>query len=81
MTDTSHLTALMSRLRRERLRLAEAKTNDQRALRAVWVSQIEKEIAGEIEFLAERGVIVSEAVAADEAGEMTDDELLAELMA
>jgi hypothetical protein len=63
--DTTHLTALETRLSHERARFAA----DRSEIRKVWIAQIEKEIAREREFL---GVT-------DEALEMTDDELLAEL--
>jgi hypothetical protein len=60
-----HIDALKLRLSNERSALAAAKTDGERQLRKVWISQIEKEIAGEQKFLA---------------GEkLTDDELLAEL--
>lgn len=60
-----HIDALQLRLSNERSALAAAKTDGERQLRKVWISQIEKEIAGEKKFPA--GV------------EMTDDQLLAEL--
>lgn len=46
-----HLDVLQLRLSNERMRLAQAKTPDEWALRTVWIAQLEKEIAGEIEFL------------------------------
>lgn len=67
---TSHLNALQVRLSHERGYLAAAKTESERALRKVWIAQIEKEIAGEMTFLGKT----------DEAlPDMTDDELFAEL--
>lgn len=63
----THLDALQLRLSNERGYLAAAKSEGERELRRVWIAQIEKEIAGEIEFADKR--------------ELTDDELLAELMA
>lgn len=63
----SHLNALELRLSNERGYLAKAKTEGERELRRVWIAQIEKEIAGERVFVAKQD-------------EMTDDELLAELM-
>jgi len=61
----THLNALQVALSNERSRLANAKTAGERELRAVWVSQLEKEIsAEEINFPA---------------CELSDDELLAEL--
>lgn len=69
MTDTSHLDALNLRLSHERVYLAEAKTDAERVLRRVWISQIEKEIAGEMVFLGKTCDLP----------EMTDDEILKEL--
>ena len=68
---TAHLSALRLRLSHERGYLAVAKSDSERALRTVWISQIEREIAGELAFL---GTI-------DEPVELSDDELLAELNA
>lgn len=70
---TEHLNALRLALSHERDRLAAAKTQGERDLRAVFVAQIEREIAGEVAFLAKRGVV--EAPCED----MSDDELLAAL--
>lgn len=67
----SHLNALETRLSHERGYLAAAKTDGERALRTVWIAQIEKEIANEHAFL---GLTTSPAA------ELTDDELLAELL-
>lgn len=64
----THLNALELRLSNERWYLAMAKTNGERELRRVWISQIEKEISHEMKFHA------------DEI-EMSDDEILKELMA
>lgn len=44
---SSHLNALQTRLSNERARLASAKTDQERAMRSVWVAQCEKEIARE----------------------------------
>lgn len=63
---TSHLDALELRLSNERVRFSLAKSASERHQRAVWIMQIEKEIANEKKFTA------SEVA-------MTDDELLAEL--
>ena len=71
MTDTTHLTALLVRLSHEKGYLAAAKTVNERALRNVWIAQIEKEIAGEYKFL---GI-------SPDLADMSDDELLAELAA
>jgi len=67
--NTTHLNALELRLSHERTYLAQAKTQNERALRQVWITQIEKEIDGERKFLGLSG----------ELPEISDDELLAEL--
>lgn len=67
MMDTTHLNSLLNRLSSERVRLANATTENERALRRVWISQIEKEIGEEKVFIG-----------AD--ADMTDDELLTALM-
>lgn len=69
--DTSHLDALNVRLSHERSYLSEAKTEQERELRNVWIAQIEKEITIEKKFLG-----VEEDVGIDIVG---DDELLNEL--
>ena len=48
----SHLNALQLSLSNERMRLAAARTEGEKALRSVWVTQMEKEIKGEEEFLS-----------------------------
>ncbi|WP_457928342.1 hypothetical protein [Bosea thiooxidans] len=63
----THLNALELRLSNERGYLARAKTEGERELRRVWIAQIEKEIAGERAFVAKQD-------------DMSDDELLAELL-
>jgi len=68
--DTSHLSALRTRLSHERDYLARAKTQGERDLRTVWIAQIEREIEKETAFI---GVTETELPA------MTDDELLAAL--
>lgn len=70
--DFSHLTALEIGLSHERARLAAARKAPEIALRTVWVAQYEKEIAGELKRL---GLAETEILP-----EMSDDELLAELM-
>lgn len=65
---TSHLNALQVRLSNERNYLAKAKTENEKALRKVWIAQIEKEIAFE-----------KSHTFSDTEIEMTDDELLAAL--
>lgn len=69
MPDLSHLNALNLRLSHERGYLAAAKTNKEREIRKVWVAQIEKEIAHEMDFLGNTAIEC----------EMSDEELLAAL--
>jgi len=64
----THLNALQVRLSNERNYLAKAKTEGEKALRKIWISQIEKEIAFE-----------KSHTFSDTEVEMTDDELLAAL--
>lgn len=64
----THLSALQLRLSNERGYLAKAKTEGERQLRAVWIAQIEKEIASELSAELEGNP------------SLTDDELLAELL-
>lgn len=68
-----HLNALRLGLSRERDRLNKAKKPSEIAMRKVWVERCEREIEGEIAFLAKRG-IVEPALEG-----MTDEDLLAEL--
>ena len=49
--DFSHLNALQFRLHNEARALAAATSASERELRAVWVAQIEREIAAEYAFL------------------------------
>jgi hypothetical protein len=70
MHDESHLNALRLRLSNERIRLSNEKTESGKALRCVWVNQIEKEIESEKAFLD-----ISESTESA----LTDSELLAEL--
>ena len=74
MQDTSHLTALHTGLMNAKARLAAAKNEGEIALRKVWVSQLEKEIASECKFLGMANISI-----VDE--ELSVDELLAELLA
>ena len=74
MTDTSHLSALITRLNNERAALARATKPQEIELRSVWVRQCEKEINGEEAFLGLPMTDWSEP-------EMSNDDLLAELMA
>lgn len=69
--DTGHLTALHIRLSHERGYLAQAKSDTERELRAVWIAQIEKEIAAERAFLG--------MPADDVTPDLDDDELMREL--
>lgn len=64
----THLNALQVRLSNERNYLAKAKSEGERALRKVWIAQIEKEIR-----------IEETHTFSDTETEMTDDELLAAL--
>ncbi len=65
----SHLDALNLSLSHERSRLANAPTEAERRLRAVWVAQLEREVAAEQKFIGECAP----------APDMTDAELLREL--
>lgn len=67
----THLEHLRLGLSNARARLAEAKTESERRIREVWVAQAEREIEGELRFLG---------LPADDDVQMTDDELMAELM-
>ena len=69
--DFSHLNALQNRLFNEQQRLANAVDSKEIELRKVWVSQIEKEIAGEYAFLG-----VDQWT---EESEISDEDLLAQL--
>lgn len=51
MTDTTHLTALISRLSSEKAALGRATKPSEIELRTVWVRQCQKEINGEEAFL------------------------------
>lgn len=68
----AHLSALELRLSHELQHLATSKSETQRALRRVWITQIEKEIAAERAFLG---------IAEITEPEMSDSELLAALNA
>lgn len=70
MHDESHLNALRLRLSNERIRLSNEKTESGKALRRVWVNQIEKEIESEKAFLG-----ISESAEST----LSDAELLTEL--
>jgi predicted nucleic acid-binding Zn-ribbon protein len=64
----THLNALQVRLSNERNYLAKAKSEGERALRKVWIAQIEKEI-----------IFEQTHTFSDTEIEMTEDELLAAL--
>lgn len=49
--DESHLNALEQGLHNERQRLAASRSEQERALRTVWVAQYEREIEAELAFL------------------------------
>lgn len=70
--DYVHLNALELRLHRERGYLSVAKTEGEKALRSVWIAQIEKEIKAEREFLGLPAVAVE--------SELSDDDLARELL-
>ena len=72
--DLSHLNVLEIKLSHERARLANAKTSREKERRTVWVSQLEKEVAGEKKFL---GLIESKET--EQYKNLTDAELLAVL--
>ena len=72
--DTSHLTALITRLANERRSLANATNQGEIELRTVWVRQCEKEINGEEAFLGLPLTDYSEP-------EMSIEDLMAELAA
>jgi hypothetical protein len=72
MIDLTHLNALELRLSHERGYLAVAKSAKEIEIRKAWIAQIEKEIAGEKQFLG---------IADQVDCELSDDELLAELTA
>jgi hypothetical protein len=74
MTDTSHLTALHTRLMNERARLAAATRQQEIAQRQVWIAQCEREIAGECQFLGIANILADKT-------EMSADDIFAELMA
>ena len=65
MTDLTHLHALELNLSHERVRLFAAKSPGERALRAVWVQQLEKEIDAEYAFLGIEPEVLSDEDLAD----------------
>ena len=78
MYTTEHYVALMTNLSNERQRLSCATSQGEIELRSVWVQQLEKEIAHEVEFLASKGINVY--AETNEVDSMSDDDLLNELM-
>lgn len=76
MQDLTHLNALELRLSNERIRLSQATSQAEIELRKVWVQQTEKEIQGEIDFLASKGITVHKAIIKD----FDADALLKELL-
>lgn len=75
MADLTHLNALETRLSNERNYLAREENTLNRkgiAIRKIWISQIQKEIAAEYKFLGIAPLTIDEIT-------MSDDELLAEL--
>lgn len=78
MHTTEHYVALMTNLSNERQRLEQSASEAEYALRSVWVQQLEKEIAHEVEFLASKGINVY--AGTNEVDAMSDDDLLNELM-
>lgn len=70
MEKFNHLTALQESLSREKVRLANATNQNERKFRLQRIAMVEKEIAGEYKFLG-----------MDKIAAMSDDELLAELVA
>lgn len=74
MTDLTHLDALQSRLARETARFNEANTETARSFRQREIDACKKEIAGEYKFLGVAPLTMAEIM-------MSDDELLAELVA
>jgi hypothetical protein len=71
--DYSHLHALSVGLSHERARLANARSDGERSFRQVWVKQYENEVAAEEKRIGVNSISIDEA--------MSDDDLLAELMA
>lgn len=69
--DTSHLVALHESLGRERIRLAQSKTPQEREMRRVWLAQKQKEVDAELKHLG--------LSTAEEFDEISDEELLREL--
>lgn len=79
MNELAHMNALELSLSNERVRLVNSKSKVEREWREHNILMIEREIAGEIEFLKSHGLLGTQT--ADKTTEMTDEELLAELAA
>lgn len=73
--STDHYVALLTNLSNEKQRLENSASEAEYQMRSVWVRQLEREIAHEVEFLASKGVCVYSNV--DETDDLTDDELMA----
>lgn len=65
MTDLTHLHALELNLSHERVRLFAAKSPGERALRAVWVGKLQREIDAEYAFLGIEPEVLSDEDLAD----------------
>lgn len=65
MTDLTHLHALELNLSHERVRLFAAKSPGERALRAVWVDKLQREIDAEYTFLGIKPETLSDEDLAD----------------
>jgi hypothetical protein len=75
MSELSHLRAIEARLNREKTHLFHAVNEKERVFRETQVKQAQKELDGEKPFLAKKGIVIPEEI------DMSDDELLKELMA
>jgi len=78
VVDRTHLNAILSRLSNEKSRLSLATNDSERQLRAVFVAQMEKELADERKYLGEKYPGWSDV---NELPEIDDDELLRQLQA
>lgn len=78
VVDRTHLNAILSRLSNEKSRLSLATNDSERQLRAVFVAQMEKELADERKHLGEKYPGWSDV---NELPEIDDDELLRQLQA
>lgn len=76
MYDTTHYVALITRLSNEKGYLTLATNQTEIELRSVWIKQIEKEIAQEVEFLKSKGIDVYHS---EVDNELSDDDILNEL--